>query len=320
MVTAGQTSAPAPLAEHPDDLLLHESTLSPGVLYVDSHHTCNQVPGHLWLWFMPLPYRDILCESGDNMLGPLKKAIPSGWKKQIKKWVYKFTCPFCGHSANALGPMGFERPVLRERQVIGGGKRAAACPNCGSIDRERLVYAYLNYELQLFAQAGEKRVLHIAPEKLISRELITAGLKEYVCGDLFTEGYEYPAHVRNMDVLDIPFGDDHFDLVICNHVLEHIPSDEKAMQEIRRVLKPGGRAILQVPISANSPHTVEDPSVSDPQERERRFGQHDHIRIYGQDYTDRLARSGFKVKRTNISSRFRKYGVNPKEDLFICRK
>jgi SAM-dependent methyltransferase len=163
-------------------------------------------------------------------------------------------------------------------------------------------------------------ILHIAPEKHLSRELMRHQFVEYVCGDLFTEGYSYPDHVRNMNVLDLPFADGHFDLVICNHVLEHVTDDRSAMREILRVLKPGGRAVLQVPISANSAVTHEDGTLSDPGERERLFGQPDHVRIYGQDYVERLSAVGFHVDRINISRKFRRSGLDPREDLFICRK
>ncbi|MEM9023365.1 MAG: methyltransferase domain-containing protein, partial [Bacteroidota bacterium] len=99
-----------------------------------------------------------------------------------------------------------------------------------------------------------------------------------------------------MDITAIPHGDNHFDLVICNHVLEHIPDDRLAMRELFRVLKPGGQAILQVPIGLTLEQTIEDPSITDPAEREVRFGQFDHLRIYGQDYSDRLAEAGFDVQ------------------------
>ncbi len=232
--------------------------------------------------------------------------------------MHEFNCPFCGHSANEMTMIGLDLPVLREKQVIGAGRRPVGCSACGSTDRERLIYAYLAHELKIFTGDRHFKILHFAPEKNLTRELLSANFQDYVCGDLFTMGIEsYPAHVRNMNVLDIPFDADHFDLVICNHVLEHVPADIDAMKEIRRVLKPGGQAILQVPISKNSASTAEDLSITDPDERERLFGQSDHMRIYGQDYTDRLVQSGFNVKRINISARYKKYGLNKNEDLFI---
>ncbi len=241
-------------------------------------------------------------------------------EKKVRKMPQQHTCPLCGITSNELEEIGRDSTVLREKQVIGGGARYAACVKCGSTDRERLIHTYVKHELQIFSREREQRILHIAPEKNLTRVLLAHGFHEYVCGDLFTEGYAYAAHVKNMNVLDIPFEEGHFDLVICNHVLEHVPDDGAAMREIGRVLKPGGRALLQVPISANSPTTDEDPSVSDPRERERRFGQYDHIRIYGQDYPERLTRNGFKVDRVNLAAKYPEHALNPREDLFVCIK
>lgn len=210
--------------------------------------------------------------------------------------------------------------MLTERQVIGGGVRPSACYNCGSSDRERLIYMYLQDERGFFTAPERLRVLHIAPEKRLSRFLLTVGFGEYLCGDLFTPGYNHPAHVRNIDVNQIPFDDDSFDLILCNHVLEHVPTDDVAMKELARVLKPGGTAILQVPISANSEETFEDLTVVDPKEREQVFGQFDHVRIYGQDYVTRLERAGFAVDRVSLSEKYARYGVNPDEELFVCSK
>ncbi len=229
----------------------------------------------------------------------------------------RYVCPFCGYRAKDLAPLGFDFPVLKELEVVGGGLRDAACHKCRSTDRERLVLAYIRDHLSILERAEALRVLHFAPEANLSALLRKAGLAEYVCGDLFADGYQYPSHVRNISVLDIPFPDEHFDLVICNHVLEHIPDDAAAMRSIRRVLKHGGRAILQVPISANSAATIEDPSVTDPRRREELFGQFDHIRLYGQDYAARLTACGFKVSITNISSLYPAWGLNPREDIFV---
>ena len=123
-----------------------------------------------------------------------------------------------------------------------------------------------------------------------------------------------------MDVFNIPYKDDYFDLILCNHVLEHVPKDIEAMMERFRVLKKGGKAILQVPISKTLTETLEDFSVVDPSERGKVFGQCDHVRIYGQDYTKRLEFAGFFVKRVNIYQEFPKYGILKDEDIFLCTK
>ena len=177
----------------------------------------------------------------------------------------------------------------------------------------------LKEKLKIFLNKN-KSILHIAPENILSKKMLEFGFTEYVCGDLFLEGYDYPKYVKNIDVSNIPYPDNTFDLIICNHVLEHIPRDLNAMRELRRVLKIGGQAILQVPISKNSSQTFEDFSVVDPQQREIIFGQFDHVRIYGQDYVKRLEDSGFTVRRINISKEFIKYGLNIDEDIFTCEK
>ena len=111
-----------------------------------------------------------------------------------------------------------------------------------------------------------------------------------------------------MSVTKIPFSDDYFDAIICNHVLEHVVDDSKAMTELFRVLKPGGWAILQVPISMVLEETYEDFSIVDPQHREQAFGQADHVRIYAKDYETRLALAGFKVRIFDWTSEIDKFG------------
>lgn len=231
----------------------------------------------------------------------------------------KYCCPFCGYRAKDLEIVGHDIPVLKEKQVIGGGERAAGCFKCESRDRERLLYAYLIEEIKLPSNKNQS-ILHMAPEPKLSKILLNQNFQEYVCGDLFTEGYEYPAYVQNIDAHQVPFSDNHFDWVICNHVLEHIPDDIAVMKEFYRVLKPKGKALLQVPISKNSATTDESFTIEDSKKREELFGQFDHVRIYGQDYVNRLESAGFKVHRINISEKYNHLGVNPDEDLFVCEK
>ena len=257
------------------------------------------------------------------MISKIKKMIPESLHVRFKLLLHKgdrYICPFCGYSAKDLFPYGYDSAVLEEKQVIGGSLRKAGCYKCGSSDRERLIYIYLKERMHLFTSDKQKKILHIAPESNLSAVMLNIAFDEYVCGDLFTEGYNYPKHVKNINILDIPYSDNYFDLLICNHVLEHIPDDLRAMRELNRVLKEGGKAILQVPISKILSTTFEDFSVTTPKQREAVFGQFDHVRIYGQDYTERLEISGFKVKRINISDSFKKYGLNKEEDIFECEK
>ena len=231
-----------------------------------------------------------------------------------------FVCPICDYRAKDLFAIGGDSAVLKQHAIVGGGRRYAGCYRCDSDDRERLVYVYLREKLCLFCREKDLKILHIAPEENLVTKFLEYGFREYICGDLLAPGYKYRAPIRNMDVMSIPFVDNYFDLIICNHVFEHIPDDKRAMTEVRRVLKEGGKAILQVPISKNAHATVEDASIIAPKERERVFGQRDHVRIYGQDYVDRLTNAGFTVNRLNISREFPEFGLNTDEDLFVATK
>ena len=248
------------------------------------------------------------------------KKIGRKVKKQLKLIKHKgskFTCPFCNYSSKDLALLGLDFPVIREKNIIGAGVRQALCHKCGSTDRERLVYVYLKNRLQVFTDKN-KEILHIAPEWNLSKKICEFGFESYICGDLQPENY--PNYVQKISILEIPYSENTFDLIICNHVLEHIPNDLDAMKELYRVLKVGGQAILQVPISKNSTITFEDFSITDPTEREKVFGQSDHVRIYGQDYADRLISCGFKVKRESLIKEYFKFGLNADEEIFVIEK
>jgi len=263
------------------------------------------------------------------MVKQLKRMIPFSVKDKIKSGYREavlslkpgitYQCPYCNYKTKEFLLDGFDFEVLVEKQVIGGGMRHSVCEQCRSYDRERLLYIFLKEKLKVFNDKSLK-ILHIAPEARLTKTLLKGNFKEYICGDLVTSGYGKLSHVKVMSVLDLPFGDNTFDLLICNHVLEHIINDIDAMKEIHRVLKVGGKAILQVPISNNSKETFEDSSIIDPKEREKVFGQFDHVRIYGQDYPNRLSSVGFKVSRINISKEYEKYGVDLLEDIFLVEK
>lgn len=220
----------------------------------------------------------------------------------------KYTCPFCKMSFNKLLPAGHEFEVLKKKKVIGGGYREnAKCPLCYSSDRDRLVYLFLqNREL---LKPGMK-LLHVGPSK---------SLKRYLQDQVKYTSIGFKDTERKMDVQEMSFDSHSFDAIICNHVLEHVKDDKRAMRELYRVLKPEGWAILQVPYTPIS-KTVEGGAVTE-QEKEKKFGQKDHLRLYGTDYPERLRSAGFKVKREKLGEEdVRKYALNERERVFWCGK
>ena len=232
----------------------------------------------------------------------------------------KYICPFCGFLSNDLILVGGKADVLKKYEAIGAGRRRGSCWNCQASDKEKLLYIYLRDYAKIF-DGSQKSILHIAPEFHLSNQILRCKNITYTCGDLFAEGYTYPNYVQYMDLLDLQLTDNIYDIVICAHVLEHIPDDKKAMSEIFRVLKPNGFAIIQVPLSKLLNKTLEDITIQDPKIRYKLFGQKDHYRLYAQcDYIKNLKDIGFEVEVRNISVENMKYGLNPMEDLYICHK
>lgn len=231
-------------------------------------------------------------------------------------------CPMCNALLARFEPEGESHAVLFELDVVGGGRRdGVICPVCRAVDRERLVHLFLKQRALL--ADPDLRMVHVAPEQVLGAQLRARLGSRYMSADLMTDFVDV-----NFDLTDIPYPDASFGAVICNHVMEHIPDDGKAMREVLRVLKPGGWAILQVPIGLKLEMTIEDPSVTDVPERERRFGQFDHIRIYSAgDYIARLTRAGFSVEPfrwTDASETYggaaNRFGLLEKEVLFFARK
>ncbi len=236
-----------------------------------------------------------------------------------------YTCPICGHSFRKMLPGGFDLPVIKEKHIVGAGRRDNdICPFCQSTDRDRLIYLYLKYELGFFEHPYS--LLHIAPEPALYQVFNKAKNIDYHPATKYAEGFYYSSKVKTADLLDLHFEEFSFDWVMCNHVLEHIPDDRRALHEIFRVLKPGGKALLQVPYSLQLEKTFEDSSITSEADRKKYFGQFDHVRIYGRDYTDRLAKAGFIVHQINQKKHFKnikipdKFAVNPEELLFVCEK
>ena len=189
----------------------------------------------------------------------------------------KVKCPVCDSTFRKFLPYG---RISRDN---------ALCPNCLALERHRLIWLYLKTKTDFFT--AKRKMLHIAPELCYMDRFEALENLEYITGDI-----ESPLAKVKMDIHDIPFEENSFDVIFCNHVLEHVEDDLKALSEIKRVLKPNGWAILQVPFFYPLPEkTLQDPLITDPKEREKVFGQDDHVRLYGKDYAKRIRSTGLKV-------------------------
>lgn len=203
------------------------------------------------------------------------------WFQPLIKWYFKgnrFTDPIDGSSYRKFLPYGYK--VSRP---------SALCPGTLSLERHRLLWLYLERKTTLLK--NKLKVLHIAPEQVFYSRFKGFNHWDYTTTDLYS-----PLADVKADICDLPFKDATFDLILCNHVLEHIPYDLKAMEELYRVLKKGGTLIAQVPMEAERSTTFEDNNITDKAKRTEIFGQYDHVRIYGKDYYQRLESVGFKTE------------------------
>ncbi|WP_425408957.1 class I SAM-dependent methyltransferase [Hyphococcus sp.] len=232
-----------------------------------------------------------------------------------------FECCSCGAQLKKFLAQGAKFRIFDEKQIIGSGYRENnCCPVCWSTDRERLALKYVEWANGFLAEYCA--ILHVAPEPSIARYLGAHPKINYVRSD-----YLRPSMSVALDIQILPFQDEVFDLVICNHVLEHVDDDRKSMRELRRVLRPGATAMLQVPLAIDESETHEDKSITDGKARERHFGQDDHVRLYGRDYADRIKAAGFALELVDWKMRpdifgadAERYGFNPEELLYIAKK
>jgi SAM-dependent methyltransferase len=258
----------------------------------------------------------------------IKKIIPRAYYIKISSvynylrllssYGFKYQCIFCNGHFWKLLPTGLKNETALS--IIGGGYRYALCPKCHSTDRERLIYWYIANKTNILNSQNLIKLLHIAPEKILQKAFRASNKIHYIDGDLNSLTAD-----KQIDITDINFEDNYFDFIICNHVLEHVKNDKKAINELFRVLKPGGEAILQVPISKYNKETLEDSSITTPEEREKIFGQKDHVRIYGKNYPKILGNIGFQVSLYDIKQDLNirdieKYGINKEEILYIGKK
>lgn len=231
-------------------------------------------------------------------------------------------CVLCGHQVWRFMPYrrGVAAPLMVALEVVGSDPVNFECPHCGAHDRERHLLLYLRAS-GLLAALPTLEVLHFAPEKRLGRVLRAAAQARYLMCDLYPQSPE----VMRVDMTDMPFEDCSFDLLLANHVLEHVQDDLRALTEIRRVLKPGGHAILQTPYSRKLAATWSDPGIADDAARLEAYGQEDHVRLYGAEIFRRFASVGLTDCVQPHSELLpgidaRAYGVNPSEPFFLFRR
>ena len=175
----------------------------------------------------------------------------------------------------------------------------ALCPGTFSLERHRLLWLYLTKSSKI--ETKSLKVLHVAPELVFYRKFKNINSWDYVTTDLSS-----PLADVKADICNLPFEKESFDLILCNHVLEHIENDIQAMTEIYRVLKYGGRAILQVPLDMKRNRSYENYKITSSKDRNKHFGQYDHLRIYGMDFFDRLSMVGFEMEKIDLTSEMNK--------------
>lgn len=230
--------------------------------------------------------------------------------RPILNFYYKgniYEDPIDGKTFRKLLPYGYSKQ-----------RQNALSPSTLSLERHRLLWLYLKNETDFFT--APKKVLHIAPEQCFLNRFKKLKNLDYITADLHSPIVDVKA-----DILNLPFKDNQFDVILCNHVLEHIADDKKAMQELYRVLKPGGFGVFQVPQDCNLEKTYEDFSITSPEDRSKHFGQYDHVRIYGKDYFNRLRKVGFTVKevdytKTLPNNMVKRYCLTKGEIIPVCIK
>jgi SAM-dependent methyltransferase len=246
-----------------------------------------------------------------------RTAVPRRRRPQLRALVNRATAPL--YRGDRVECPVCERRFDRFRSYTSVNRnRYLVCPSCGSFGRHRLDWLFLRERTNLFH--APIRLLHVAPELSLGARFEALENVEYVSAD-----YDSALASEQMDIRDIKYPDATFDAIVCNHVLEHVDNDRLALSELFRVLKPGGWALLQVPIGRPGQATYDDPTITSDRERERLFGQFDHVRIYGSDYPARLAEAGFDVEVIAYADEFgadevRRMGLDRGELIHWARR
>ena len=219
----------------------------------------------------------------------------------------KFTDPIDGKSFRKFLSYGYNK--LRKN---------ALSPSTLSLERHRLLWLYLKNETVLFEK--KIKLLHFAPEQAFYKRFKKLRNIQYDTIDINS-----PLAKIKADICDLPIKENTYDFILCNHVLEHVLDDNKAMSELYRVLKKGGTGIFQVPIDMKREKTFQDDSITDKLERNKIFGQYDHVRVYGKDYFNKLEDTGFKVQQVDYSKKFSdkeilKFSIIRGEIIPVCTK
>lgn len=264
----------------------------------------------------------------DRVLSPKMKLQTRDWILATQSFLHRrrnpgsrLTCNFCNFTAERFLKLGYDHPVLVEKGIIGGGHRPdGLCPRCHSSDRERLTKIVME---EFVKPDSESVVFIVAPERNLYDYFRHKLSAKVFAGDIAPRYYDWAEEISAQDLTNLTYEDETFDVVICNHVLEHIPDDRQAMREILRVLKPGGYGMLGVPHSSLLAEIEEDLTINDPEEQIRRFGQRDHVRIYTtKGYIERLESVGFEshFKPAEHFVDRARHALNPEESALLFRK